>query len=130
MKPWEYSPKLETVTKPSKPEVVQKTDDAAVAERHPWGTARPPVYLPPILLKNLMAWVAKFHELRIQHPNGITINATPEHVRDAAKLHPWGVVYDPERYLLMSWGDAPIWALMDKRGLETGKLLIPEAVAA
>lgn len=130
MKPWEYSPKLEAVAKPSKPEVPQKTDDVVVAEGHPWEAAQPSVYLPPILLKNLMAWVAKFHELRIQHPNGITINATPEHVRDAAKLHPWGVVYDSKRYLLMSWGDAPTWALMDKRDLETDEVLTPEAVTA
>jgi hypothetical protein len=89
-----------------------------------------PYRLPPILLHNLMLWVAKYHELRLEHPGGVILNARPEHIRDAVKAHPWSVVYDPERYLLMSWGDVPHFALVGKRDLETGELLIAEQVAA
>lgn len=87
-------------------------------------------HLPPILLHNLMAWVAKFHELRVQHPNGLILNAQPHHVIEASEAYPWGVVYDLERYLLTSWGDVPKVTLLGLRDLETGELLIPEAVAA
>jgi hypothetical protein len=86
--------------------------------------------LPPILLHNLMSWVAKYHELRLEHPSGIILNAQPHHVVEASEAYPWGITYDPERYLLMSWGDVPTYALMGKRDLETGELLIAEQVAA
>lgn len=86
--------------------------------------------LPPILLHNLMLWVAKYHELRLEHPTGLILNAQPHHVVEASEAYPWGVVYDPERYLLMSWGDVPTYALMGKRDLETGELLVAEQVAA
>ncbi len=87
-------------------------------------------HLPPVLLLNLLAWVAKYHELRLEHPNGVILNAQPHHVIEASEAYPWGVVYDPERYLLMSWGDVPSYALVGKRNLETGELLIAEQVAA
>ncbi len=86
--------------------------------------------LPPTLLHNLMLWVAKYHELRLEHPNGVILNAQPHHVIEASAAYPWGVVYDPERYLLMSWGDVPKVTLLGLRDLETGELLIAEAVAA
>lgn len=130
MKPWEYSPKLETVTKPFKPEVVQKTDDVAASNRHPFETARPLVYLPAILLQNLMVWTSGHHELRVTYPGGVILNAQPHHVRDAVERHPWGVVYDSERYLLMSWGDVPTYEVQSLRDLERDELLAPETVAA
>lgn len=86
------------------------------------------MHFPVVLLENLMAWVAKYHELRVEHPNGLILNAQPHHVRDAHEKHGWGVVYDPERYLLLSWGDVPEDALVSLRDLDTGELLIPETV--
>ncbi len=82
------------------------------------------------LLVNLLTWTAKFYELRLEHPGGLTLNAKPEHVRGALATHPWGVVYDAERLLLMSWGNVPTHALLDKRDLMTSELLLPEEVAA
>lgn len=117
-----YRTAFETIS--GGPQVVEDGDNLANYQRA--GS----LHLPPILLHNLMAWVAKFHELRISHPNGTTINATPEHVRDAVKLHPWGVVCDPERCLLLSWGDVPTVTLLGLRDLETGELPIPVQVAA
>lgn len=88
------------------------------------------LHLPAILLENLMVWTARYHELRIQHPDGLTLNAKPEHIRDAVKLHPWGVVYSRERYQLLRWGAVPGYALQDLRDLETDEPLVPEQVAA
>lgn len=79
---------------------------------------------------NLGDWQGRFKELRVEHPNGIILNAQPRHVHDAMGWHSWGVIYTPERFLLTTWGDVPRYALIDKRGLETGELLIPEQVAA
>lgn len=93
-------------------------------------TDKPCYRLPAVLLHNLMLWVAKYHELRLEHPNGIILNAQPRHVIEASEAYPWGVVYDPERYLLLSWGDVPESALREKRNLEAGELLIAEQVAA
>jgi hypothetical protein len=93
-------------------------------------TDNPCYRLPPTLLHNLMLWVAKYHELRLEHPNGVILNAQPHHVIEASAAYPWGVVYDPERYLLMSWGDVPRVTLLGLRDLETSELLIPERVAA
>jgi hypothetical protein len=87
-------------------------------------------HLPSILLHNLMLWVAQYHELRLEHPGGVILNAQPHHVIEASAAYSWGVVYDPERYLLMSWGDVPAYSLIGKRDLETGELLIAEQVAA
>jgi hypothetical protein len=86
------------------------------------------VYLPAVLLENLMAWVVKYHELRVEHPNGLILNAQPHHVRDVHEKHDWGVVYNPERHLLLSWGDVPEDALVGLHNLDTGELLIPETV--
>jgi hypothetical protein len=86
--------------------------------------------LPLILMHSLLLWVAKYHELRISHPNGVILNAQPKHVIQASEAYPWGIVYDPERYLLMSWGDVPKVTLLGLRDLETGELLIAEQVAA
>lgn len=82
------------------------------------------------LLLNLMVWAAQHQELRLEHPGAVVLNARAEHIREAVEAHPWGVVYDCERRVLVSWGDVPTYALMGKRDLETGELLIPEAVAA
>lgn len=82
------------------------------------------------LLVNLMTWTAKFYELRLEHPAGLILNATPEHIQTALTKHLWGVVYDAERFLLISWGNVPPHALLDKRDLTTGEVLLPEKVAA
>jgi len=86
-------------------------------------------HLPPILLSNLMLWVTRYHELRLEHPTGLILDAQPHHVVEASEAYPWGVVYDPERYLLASWGDVPTYALRGKRDLETGDLLMAEQAA-
>ena len=88
------------------------------------------MHLPAVLLENLMAWVAKYHELRVEHPTGLILNAQPHHVLGAHKQHGWGVVYNPERHLLLSWGDVPEAALVGLRDLDTGELLIPETVTS
>lgn len=91
------------------------------------------LYLPSTMLESLMTWTEMYHELRITHPAGLTLNAKPEHVRDALKLHPWGVVHftdDAGRWLLLSWGNVPASALMGLHDLDTGALLASEQVAA
>jgi hypothetical protein len=127
-----YHPGIETTSGGSEDVT---TNDTLIDEREPgqkvcetYGTL--PVNLPPILLHNLMLWVAQYHELRLEHPNGVILNAQPEHVIEASEAYPWGVVYDSERYLLLSWGDVPKVTLLGLRDLETGELLIPEPVAA
>lgn len=82
------------------------------------------------LFLNLMVWAAQHQELHLEHPSAAVLNARPEHVRDAVKLYPWGVVYDSDRRVLVTWGDVPRVTLLGLRDLETGELLIPEAVAA
>lgn len=83
----------------------------------------------PILL-NLLRWIHKFNELTLEYPSGMTVDATPEASLDLMNTHPWGVVYDPERYLLLTWGDVPTAALLDKRDLLTDEPLVKEKVAA
>ncbi len=105
-------------------EVVHQADNLANFQRA--GT----LHLYGDLLLNLMVWAAQHQELRLEHPGAVVLNARPEHIRDAVELHPWGVVYDCDRRVLVSWGDVPTYAFRGKRDLETGELLIPEAVAA
>ena len=91
------------------------------------------LYLPSTMLSSLMTWTTMYHELRITHPAGLTINAKPEHVRDALKLYPWGVVHftdDGGRWLLLSWGSVPTHALRELKDLDTGTVLVSEQVAA
>lgn len=85
------------------------------------------------LLHSLMVWTARYYELRLEHPGGVILNAKPEHVGDALNAHPWGVVCDQTKAVLVTWGDVPRYALMDKRDLKTEKWLehvLPEEVAA
>ena len=82
------------------------------------------------LLHSLMVWIAQHQELRLERPGATVRNARPEHIRDAVKLYPWGVVYDSERRVLVTWGDVPRVTLLGLRDLETDELLIPKAVAA
>ena len=91
------------------------------------------LYLPAKMLESLLTWTEMYHELRITHPDGLTINAKPEHVRDALKLHAWGVVHFSDkdgRWLVLSWGNVPTHALMELHDLDTGALLIADQVAA
>lgn len=82
------------------------------------------------LLHSLMVWTARYHELRLERPGAVVLNARPEHIRDAAQAHPWGVVYNRERYQLLHWGDVPGYALQDLRDLEADEPLASEQVAA
>lgn len=82
------------------------------------------------LLLNLMGWAAQHQELCLEHPGAAVLNARPEHIRDAVKTHPWGVVYDIDRRVLVTWGNVPTSALRGKHDLETDELLLPEQVAA
>lgn len=82
------------------------------------------------LLLNLMVWAAQHQELRLERPGGVVLNARPEHIRDALERYPWGVVYDSDRRVLVTWGDVPRVTLLGLRDLETDEALIPEAVAA
>lgn len=89
--------------------------------------------LPADLMQSLTTWRERFQQLRVEHPNGISIvfsKAPLDGVPGTVERYPWGVIYEPGRRLLMSWGDVPARALIDKRDLETGELLTPEAVAA
>jgi len=79
------------------------------------------------LLLNLMVWAGQYQELRLEHPNGVILNARPEHI--SPELHPWGVVYDCERRVLVSWGDVPTSALRGKHDLTTGEPMIRDSEA-
>ncbi len=70
------------------------------------------------LLHSLMVWVARFYELRLEHPGGIKLDAKPDHVTGALTRYPWGVVYTAECHVLLSWGDVPRHALTDKTELQ------------
>lgn len=126
--PWEE----ESYPQPKSPEGVISND---TLNRNKGETYRNvvPVHLPLKMLESLMNWTGYYHELRITHPGGLTINAKPEHVREALNLHPWGAVYitdDVGRFLVLSWGEVPTHALRELRDLETEELLVPEQVAA
>ena len=70
------------------------------------------------LLHSLMVWVARYYELRLEHPGGINLDAKPDHVTGALTRYPWGVVYTAECHVLLSWGDVPRHALTDKTELQ------------
>ena len=82
------------------------------------------------LLHSLMVWTGQYSELRLEHPGGVILNAKPEHVGDALNAHPWSVVYDQTKAVLVTWGNVPRYALMDKRDLKTETWLEPQEVAA
>ena len=116
--------RVEGDTQPS-PETVELLEAhratllAYLAREHATGG----VHLPGLLLHNLMLWTARHHELRITFPDGFILNAQPHHVTEAVQAHPWGVVYDPDRYLLMSWGNVPAEELQGLRELDTDRRL-------
>ena len=83
----------------------------------------------PILL-NLLRWLHKFNELTLEHPEGLTRDVTPEVALGLINTQPWVALYDIEGYLLLTNGSVPLSALQGKYNLNTGELLIPEAVAA
>jgi hypothetical protein len=70
------------------------------------------------LLHSLMVWVARYYELRLEHPGGITLDAKPDHVTGALTRYPWGVLYTAECHVLLAWGDVPRHALTDKTELQ------------
>jgi hypothetical protein len=70
------------------------------------------------LLHSLMVWVARYYELRLEHPGGINLDAKPDHVTGALTRYPWGVVYTAECHVLLAWGDVPRHALTDKTELQ------------
>lgn len=82
------------------------------------------------LLHSLMVWTGQYSELRLEHRGGLILLAKPEHIADALERYPWGVVYDQTKAVLVTWGDVPRYALMDKRDLKTEKWLEPEGMAA
>ncbi len=91
------------------------------------------LHIPAPMLESLLTWTRMYHELSIQHPDGLTLDATPEHVRDALAQHTWGVVYITDeggRWLILSWGAVPTHALMELNDLETEKPIIADQVAA
>lgn len=91
------------------------------------------LHLPSTMLESLMVWTRLYHDLKITRPDGLTLNATPEHVREALETHAWGVVHftdDGGRWLLLSWGSVPTHALRELKDLDTGTVLVSEQVAA
>ena len=83
----------------------------------------------PILL-NLLRWLDKFNELTLEYPEGVTRDVTPEVALELINTQPWVALYDSEDYVLLTNGSVPLSALQGKYNLDTGELLIPEAVAA
>ncbi len=78
------------------------------------------------LLHSLMVWVARYYELRLEHPGGTNLDAKPDHVNDALTRYPWGVLYTAECHVLLTWGDVPRHALTNKTELQpTAQTPIP-----
>ncbi len=82
------------------------------------------------LFHSLMFWAAQWSELRLEHPDGVVLNARPEHITGAVGFHPWGVVYDQTKAVLVTWGNVPYTALVGKRDLKIWAIPVPEQEAA
>ena len=79
------------------------------------------------LLKNLMVWLHRYHELRLEHPGGLIRNARPEHAAHHLTASAWAVLYDETHTILATAGDVPRHALTGKTELET---IQPELMTA
>ncbi len=70
------------------------------------------------LLKNLMVWLARYHELRLEHPGGFTLLAKPEHAAHHLTASAWTVLYDETHTILALAGVRLRRALSGKTELE------------
>ena len=86
----------------------------------------PGLHLYGDLLHSLMVWVSRYHELRLEHPGGVILNARPEHAAHHLTASAWAVLYDETHTVLATAGTVPRRALAGKTTLET----TPEVQAA
>lgn len=70
------------------------------------------------LLHNLMGWIAHHHELRLEHPGGVTLNARPEHAVQHLANSAWCVLSDETKTILATAGNVPRHALIGKTELQ------------
>lgn len=82
-----------------------------------------------VLLLNLMVWIARYHELNVEHPNGVTLNAKPEQVAQHLTCSVWCVLYDETKTVLASAGNVPARALKGKTALEPTQYLAKSSTA-
>ena len=79
------------------------------------------------LLHSLCVWIGRYHELRLEHPGGVTLNAKPEHAAHHLTASTWAVLYDETKTILAIAGNVPRHALTGKTELEPTQ---PEPVTA
>ena len=71
------------------------------------------------LLLNLMVWVHRYHELRLEHPGGVILGARPEHAAHHLRHSTWCVLSDETKTMLATAGNVPRHALIEKTELQT-----------
>lgn len=122
--------KVEATSAPSDEALNLIKDNRDALLNHLAGQAAPGLVLHGDILLNLLRWLHKFYELRLEHPDGLTLNATPEIALKLLERHEWAVLYDAERFVLLTNGDVPMSALIGKRDLTNDAALVAESEAA
>ncbi len=70
------------------------------------------------LLHSLMVWVSRYHELTVEHPGGVILNARPKHAAQHLANSAWAVLYDGTETILATAGNVPRHALAGKPKLQ------------
>ncbi len=65
-----------------------------------------------------MVWLAKYHELRLEHPGGVVLLAKPEHAAHHLTASAWAVLFDETKTILATAGNVPRYALAEKKELQ------------
>lgn len=65
------------------------------------------LYLSRKLRDSVIPEITENPELRIEHPDGLTLLAKPRHIIESLATYAWGVVYTTDRCVLLAWGEVP-----------------------